>query len=419
MGKKAIILILSIIFLVGCNQQVDNGNDSADNDFIYTNHGAADYGLHQTSGTNLRTIEPIEKGVYYWVSIFEDSLDSSSKNMTYVLSFYNFKTGKSSIINSNTSEVCSYKNPVNCSSYFRTSNEDHVVAVGSYLRYYQDKLYFIGKRHDLETEIYEIYLYQMDLDGTNRQKVLEIPPETFIQPENYLFGGGGSQIFVIHHDNLYYSYGYNGIYKVDLNTLSQENIAPQLAYSKIGSFMFLEDDMYVNVLNYVNEHHEIEPRVYFKIDLKTNESERVNLDSTTDNAYFFKNQRIEAKERQAGVFEFVLVYNETEVKLTDAIIRPMKTSEGYLLFNIFYDLVGSDAKLILIDEKGLRLDEESFDNKYNFIFEQGVIGDYYYTYLVDNENPKDKHFARIPLKNGKIGEIEILDTFPSTDYQNE
>ena len=77
---------------------------------------------------------------------------------------------KLKLISNFITEVCSYKNPVNCSSYFRTSNEDHVVAVGSYLRYYQDKLYFIGKRHDLETEIYEIYLYQMDLDGTNRQK---------------------------------------------------------------------------------------------------------------------------------------------------------------------------------------------------------------------------------------------------------
>lgn len=386
-----ILIIVLMLLQTACNQTVDFSGSPKE--FSYTNNDRVDYGLAQNSAGLLRTIEPIETGIYFWISY-----QTKAREVVGLLGFYDFTSEQAHIVNSNVSEACTLEQPEKCSSFFKG-----LVTLNGYLRAYQDKLYYYDSELNLSNDQHAYGLYQMDLDGTNRKKIVDITPDFQQIPKDYVFEDNQSLSISVHQHYLYYTYGYHGVMRVNLQNYKQELILEAFALSKIKHLFFNEDDVFL-VSDYFNPTTGlIESPSLYKYSLSHKTIEKISLNNQVASISYVDNQSLIYINE---VNNTILRNNAQEVLLSSGPVSIYQTQTGFFIESLFGD--DESDQFILINKKGDVLSTKTFDKKYSFRPAQGVVGDYYYTTISEGNTTS---FVRIPIGDNTIQNFEVLFTY--------
>lgn len=406
--KKFVLVLIVMVMVSACNQVVDLPKPH-DDEFIYDNQGHIDYGLTQASLLDFRMIKPSPEGLYYLAYV--RTRPNSDENPGMVLGFYNFKSKKASIVNANVSETCSYEDASQCSSFFSSSAS----GLPRFLRYYKEKLYYVIESLGQNTELNKTFLYQMDLDGNNRKLVLELPEASINHPPKYAFSDSYTSMFLLHQDHLYYTYGSNGIFKINLSDFTIENVGERFKDSAIQMINFVDDQMYVFLSYYKDEDKKVESEVLFKSDLKGDNLEHLGSASP---AFIMTDQGFYTTliNDEDGYDMTYLSFDGQAEQLIDGIGSIYQTKVGYLINGMRLDNQ-EGANFKLLDKNNELITSKVFDTRYGIISFQGVVGDYYYGLMMDDEEDNaNMHLIRIGLYNNQIGEIELLDQWENFVY---
>lgn len=225
MRKNKLLVILIILLLIsGCSVNKEKKDTNPIDPGIWGyEYDATSVGGMLAIGTQMTKSD---QGIYFRMII-----PTNNYGDTDVLGYYDFESEKVSIVDSSGSASCTVSNPVRCTS-FTAEGKD-------FLKYYNEHLYYKIQKRNEKTGIFEEYLIQMDLDGTNRQEILRLDVDG-VSVGSYAFS------IIFHKGFIYHTYGDGIIYQTDMSTWESEEFL-KFAGSDGPSLDFAKDDsLYFN-----------------------------------------------------------------------------------------------------------------------------------------------------------------------------
>ena len=349
MNKLLVIVI--ILMLTGCSNNkgiLDENKINVEEVNKDELENEIEYNMLRNSFSSMRNIIQVEDGIMFSL---QHKNEETCMQGSYFLYYEN---GESTLMNSVASNGCDFGSEDQCTSYYNSGFMEDFF-------YFNDKIYYIFVTHNNTNDSSETYLMRCDIDGTNKQNVVNLKiPEV---------GQRTTPGYSIHKGKLYVT--------VD-NKLAIYNLIDGeikiIEYDKSSNVtaIYLYDDIaYVNVKNYKDENEKRLNEALIKIDLNTYDQEVMYENIPM---YFVDETNFISVDKHDDEVKTYLQNHETgeKVILTDSYVTyRLKENGKYILGHD--DETGSFVRVF--DEQGNLLKETLFEDGHTGM---GVIDGKYY-----------------------------------------
>ena len=275
-------------------------------------------------------------------AIFKIKYDDKTGSSGHYFMYYD--DGESTILNSSASNGCDIENIEKCTSYFPN------IFFETFM-YYDSQIYYVSEGLDTSNDSMRYYLSRCDIDGTNREKVLQIEiPEK----EDRTSPG-----YSLHKGKLYVTCD-NKLYIYNLN--DEKNKVIEYDKSSNVTAIYLYDDIaYVNVENYKDDDDNRLKEALIKMDLNTYEQEIMYENVPI---YFVDETNLISVDKNEDEVTTYLQNHETgeKVILTDGYATYRLKENGKYILGKYHPKNGSF--IMTFDEQGNLLKEVVFDDSY-------------------------------------------------------
>ena len=355
---KIMFIIIMMLLLSGCS---DDNKQKTNQVNINELDNEIQYNVFQTNWAYMKNLIQVEDGMIFII----DHDDNDTRVQGQYLMYY--ENGESTIINNDINNGCDFDNVEKCTSYFNGFKENYF--------YFDKDIYYVEERHLNNNENDNYVLCKSEIDGTNRQDVVqfEIPKQA-----SRIAG------FSIHKGKLYATY--------DNNLVIYNLITNDIKIIEFGSASFVKkiylynDIAYVEIAQYLNNDGERIKDAIIKLDLITFE-----LEVMYENVplYFIDETNLISFDENEEEVNTYLQNHETgeKVILTDGYVTyRLKENGKYVLGH--YDKENDMSSITVFDEQGNLLKETKFEDNHTAM---GVIdGKYYMT--KENFNKKNTYY---------------------------
>ena len=368
---KKLILIVLVLILSGCS--LNNGNNEIKKDEI-------DVSKYEKKYNSRSDLIELEDGILFDFSFVKKAMNYQSH---YLL---NYQDGIAKIMNSDDENGCNANNINKCTGSFESNF--------AYPFIFEDKFYYVNSQTDSDNGRRVEYLSRCDLDGTNRENVIDLKPLN----DNDMFDYFRSYNM---HRGKFYVVGGNFIHIYDL-TLKNTNVIEYELSDIITGIYFYDDYAYVTTKKLFMDNELSQDLL--KIDLDNGSSELIFEDR---HIYFVDETNTLTSETNGDKVSIVLINHETKGQkvLFDEILIQTESSEvceiKSVYFNVFkegnayiitkyeytideneelFDDNGVMTIINMYDEQGMLLNEYTFDGE---IVNMGVVDNQYYGIMND------------------------------------
>ena len=363
--KKIMVIVLSLL-LMGCSgsgEGIENEKVNEDLNIEVFGEGIK-YNVLRNSFSTMRSMVELDDGI---ILNLEHEDEATSKQGHY---FMYYENGESTIMNSVPSNGCDFDNIEKCTSYF-----EYEGGLFDDFMYYNNQIYYVNLQFDSSNDASKYYLSRCEIDGTNRERVIEL---------DIMMTSGPAPTFSLHKDKFYVT-DKKKLYIYNLANDQNEIIEFEQIGTISKTFLY-EDIAYIEADNYKYDDGTRVKNALIKMDLNTFEQEVMYENIPM---YFFDETNFISVDKNGEEVKTYLQNHETGDKVI--------LMDGYATYRLKengkYILGGTEPKsgsfVRVFDEQGNLLKETMFEDGHTG---HGVVDGKYYITIKNRELGKHEWF---------------------------